>query len=162
MQNFLHQLKSHPCSIDLLFSHFPGTCLSSYFLYLCSSHLERLSLLPCCAITHSVVNPTTVYTPPIREPFSSLFCGDPPPACAEVHLCGSCISSHCSSGSSCGILWTGRRSGGRSETYPANVMLCSFLHLSLSGLIIPPLTHCHKRGEFFWHLTICERVFHFI
>jgi len=161
IQNFYRQLMSQLSSIDLLISRFLGTRPALYLLYLRFSHLKGLSLFSRRTLRGLVVTRTTIQIPSIREPLCPFLHRNPPSTCTKIHGCRSSRSSHCASGSFCGILRRGRRSVGRGDTCPFAPILCLVVCRSLSDPIIPLLTHRHTCRKFLWHIAICKGVLHF-
>jgi len=149
----------HPAWVDSIFSWFLETFLSSYLLYIRSSHMECLSLLPCRTIHLPGVTPTAVWIPSIQKAVQPFLCQEPPFACAELHSCWSCISSNSSSGSHFRNLWRWRRPG-RSETCLSTHILCSGFRMSLTDLVIPFWANCHKGRQFLGHIAIGHGVVH--
>lgn len=139
-QHFYCQLRSHRCSLDLLFSQFLGICPGCYFLCLHSSRIDRLSLPSCRTLRSYVVELTTIQISPICKHLCSLFWRNISPACAGMHGCWSQIFGHCSAGGSRGIFSGSWGAGGRGDMCPSPLLRCGLLRTLWSHLVIPLLT----------------------
>ena len=98
---------------------------------------------------------------PNGKPLCPFFPGDPPAACTEIWHSWPRMSGNCYERSLRGIIRGYGRSMG-SGNMRHYLFLGLIIHSLFTDMIIPSLAlHCEGR-EFFWHITLCNRMLHLL